>query len=245
MSNKVGSIGVFGGTQTFLVTNNPASGFTAGNTPALVGFIGDNGMVCNNPPIILSDQASGDLCLTTFDTSGTMRFGIGVDTASLLELTASALTVNVPTTFASGNVNIGGLETSSITNANLLTTNTLRVVSNAEVDGHLLSVGTAPTVAVGAGSGSGATAAIVAGSTDVRGAVSLGTGTSTAANSDLFTVTFHAAYTAIPWVVIGRNDGQAVGAFYLSAISDTAFTVRSAVALTASVPYTLTFHAIG
>jgi hypothetical protein len=158
----------------------------------------------------LSDTIDGDVFLAALGSSNAVRLGISGG-ASLLALTASGLTVNAPTTFADGNVNIGGLETSSIGNANLLTTNTLRVVSNAEFDSHILSVAaTAPTVAVASGAGTGASASLGSGSTDTRGTITLNIKSSGGSAGNWATVTFANPYTAAPVVVFSMNAGSGV-----------------------------------
>lgn len=117
------------------------------------------------------------------------------------------------------------------------------------VDLFTLNVGSAPSIAAGAGAGTGPTVSVVAGSTDRAGTVSVTTGTSPTAAGVVATVTFSSAKAAAPTVVIltpGNVNGAALqSSFYVSSKSATGFVIQHrGTSLTAAVNYQLFYLVI-
>jgi hypothetical protein len=97
-------------------------------------------------------------------------------------------------------------------------------------------IGTAPGAAAGANNGSSPPApTVVAGSTDGRGSVQFGSGT-TPAIGEQVVVTFSQPYGAPPVVTLsgGNAATSALGALYPAAVDANGFRVRCTVAPTAS-----------
>jgi hypothetical protein len=96
------------------------------------------------------------------------------------------------------------------------------------VSGHLnFAGGTAPTAAAGANAGTGPPAPVVfAGSNDTRGRISFGTGTAPASGS-MVVVTFAAAYTTAPFVILTPTGGATANLvlFVQGPLSTTSFNV--------------------
>lgn len=112
--------------------------------------------------------------------------------------------------------------------------------------------GDAPTISGGTGAGTGS-AVTIAGS-DVRGVISLTTGSSPATSATVFTLTFSKAYTAAPKMVIlqAENDlaqaltGAGAVRAYSSDITTTTFVAKIGTpALAASQTYKWTYLVIG
>ncbi|MDQ2727583.1 MAG: hypothetical protein M3Y91_06915 [Actinomycetota bacterium] len=103
--------------------------------------------------------------------------------------------------------------------------------------GHVLSAGTTPTVVNGAALGAGPPAAsVAAGSTDTRGQVGLGTGT-TPATGAAASVTFAAPFATPPTVILGRGSPTTPAAQpYVVSTATTSFVIGFAVAPAASQP---------
>jgi hypothetical protein len=88
--------------------------------------------------------------------------------------------------------------------------------------------GPAPGAAAGANNGGSPPApTVVTGSTDGRGSIQFGSGTTPAAGEQIV-VTFAAAYAAPPVVALsgGNAATSALGALYPGAVSTTGFTIR-------------------
>jgi len=197
--------------------------------------------------------ASSTIFVGTFNTrSGTVVPASGDYTAAMVTnaLDKSTLALQVMT----ASLQVPDVQSLSIENSNTISTNSLVVTANALFSGHLLSNGTAPTVTVGSGAGGGSAAATMAtGSTDIRGVINLTTGTTPVAGSDLFVVTFHTGYLALPVVVLQDMGGGTTGtipAYVLTLIgsggTSSGFSVRSRNALTATNPgYQIAYHVIG
>lgn len=90
------------------------------------------------------------------------------------------------------------------------------------------TTGVAPGTAAGANNGSSPPApTVVAGSTDGRGSIQFGSGTTPAAGEQVV-VTFASPYASAPVVMLsgGSAATSALGAIYPGAVSTTGFTVR-------------------
>ncbi len=100
------------------------------------------------------------------------------------------------------------------------------------------AAGTAPAAAAGAKLGTAPPAlVVVTGSTDGRGSITFGTGTTPpAAEGDLLTVTFATAFLSRPIVKVSSKD--ALGMLSPSEVTLTGFKVRCTATLAASQPNT-------
>lgn len=104
---------------------------------------------------------------------------------------------------------------------------------------RLFNYGAAPTSQAGTGIGTAPpTITVVSGSTDARGGIKFGTGTSVpAAGQDLLYVTFAVAYPTAPIVVITpRNVSTNPLRLYVFSVGTSSFSIRSEVAPAGSVP---------
>ncbi|MCA1593037.1 MAG: hypothetical protein LC754_10385 [Acidobacteria bacterium] len=113
---------------------------------------------------------------------------------------------------------------------------------------HFLSNGSTITAAAGAGAGTAPPAPVVTGATDVRGAVTFGTGATPVAGVQA-TVTFAAAYPTAPVVVIiPANAATAALQPYVTGTSTTGFSVAFGVApaaAQANTVYAINYMVIG
>lgn len=114
---------------------------------------------------------------------------------------------------------------------------------------HLLSLGTIPTAVAGSNAGtSPPSPAVASGSTDTRGTVTGGTGTSPAAGA-LIAITFNQSFVNAPVVnITPANAATAALAPYVTSVSATGFTIAFGSAPSASQPnttYAFSWHAIG
>lgn len=117
------------------------------------------------------------------------------------------------------------------------------------VGGHMLSTGTAPAAAAGANNGTSPPAPVVAASsTDMRGSLTFGSGSTPAAGAQV-AVTFATAYASAPVVVISPgNDATAVLTCSVTGVSTTGFTLTTHTAPTgsqAATVYAFSWAAIG
>lgn len=108
----------------------------------------------------------------------------------------------------------------------------LTVAGGLVIASHVTTSGTAPGVVVGAAAGAGATAAMVAGSTDEAGIISITTNGTPAAGV-LATLTFAVAYAAAPKIVKDIVFAASAGYIaYFNAITPGGFVLEAGVAFT-------------
>lgn len=101
------------------------------------------------------------------------------------------------------------------------------------------------TIAAGAGAGTGATASVATGSSDYFGAITINTGTSTAAGI-LATVTFGNNYAVAPTAFLEAGTAGSAGLqHYVSGTSVSTFVVSVANVPTASTTYTFYYRVMG
>ncbi|MEO5691178.1 MAG: right-handed parallel beta-helix repeat-containing protein, partial [Candidatus Saccharimonadales bacterium] len=120
----------------------------------------------------------------------------------------------------------------------------LDVTLNLTLNGHLVSGGTAPTIAAGAAACTIPTVSVVG--TDTAGKITVGT-QGTCASGTLVTVTFASAFAASPYVSLTpANAAAAALAPYVnnSTISTTSFEIVTAAATTSPSGYVWYYHVI-
>lgn len=99
-------------------------------------------------------------------------------------------------------------------------------------------------VAAGAGAGTSPTVALVSGSSDEFGTVSVTAG-STPATGTLATVTFAEPYAATPFATVAENDSQATQLGVYCTVSTTALTIKGRAAGTQSDVYLVNYRVVG
>ncbi len=169
----------------------------------------------SNKPSSVDEQLGHTDCLTT---------------ATGIQLQAST-----PGTAQTGNINISG------TGVFGAAVSTVKLT----VTGHIVSGGSTPSIAAGAGAGTGPTVSVAG--TDIAGVITVTTGTGPATGK-LAGITFASAFTAAPNVVLTPANANAAGlqAYVDSATtSTTVFDLDAATtAPTASTTYKWYYHVI-
>lgn len=110
---------------------------------------------------------------------------------------------------------------------------------------HLISFGTVPTIAAGAGAGTGPTVSVTG--TDTAGTITVVSGTLPSVSSAIVTVTFNAAFGAAPRVVLWPANASASVLSFLPYVTSTTTTFvvnASTVALGGSTTYLYNYHVI-
>ncbi|MBC7746368.1 VCBS repeat-containing protein, partial [Pedobacter sp.] len=124
--------------------------------------------------------------------------------------------------------------TMTVTVQNLIVSTTLTV------NGHIISGGTAPTVAAAAAACT--TPTVTISGTDTAGTVTVVTGTGCSAAGAMATVTFNTAYTNAPRITLTPRNAlsAAIGSFN-GTVDTTAFTLDSSVTLAGATTYVFNY----
>jgi len=150
--------------------------------------------------------------------------------------TLNALTVDGTATINTLNV------TGSATVSSLTVTTTLST-ANITVNGHIVTSGSTPTVTTGTAAGTGAVVAVTG--TDTSGKLTLTLGSSAAAGN-LANLTFAAAYSAAPNVVLtaGNNNAAQIQEYVTPTTTGFSLNTATNTGLAAGQAYTFYYHVI-
>lgn len=103
------------------------------------------------------------------------------------------------------------------------------------LDGHVITAGTAPTIAAGAAACTTPTVSVSG--NDTAGQITITTGTGCGATGLLATVTFHGAYGAAPHVQLTPRSAQAAGLLVYQTATTTQFTLNCSTAPSDTTTY--------
>ena len=124
-----------------------------------------------------------------------------------------------------------------------LTVVAANITGNLTVNGHIITGGTAPTVATGAAACTAPTVSVVG--TDTAGTVTITTASGCSSTiGTMATVTFRTAFGAgvVPRVILKpSNSNSAMLAIYNGTANNTSFTIDTGTALANSTPYTFNY----
>jgi len=159
-------------------------------------------------------------------------------------------TVTSPTTFQNASDSTAAVQVQNAAGTSILSVDSINMkvtVKDLAVTGHIISGGTAPTIAANTGAGTSPTISISG--TDTAGTITLTTGTSPTVSADVLTVTFATAFSAAPQVVFSAASGSAAAlsgnaAVYATPATGTFKLTTGSTGLTASTQYKWTYHVI-
>jgi hypothetical protein len=193
---------------------------------------------------ITMNQSTGavDLALNTgqqYLWSTLQQFGAGFEVTSGQIMRWSNNTgLSTP---GAGIVDVGNGTQGSTTGSLNLTNVT---ASNSLSTSHIIGTGTKPTFTPGTGAGTGGTVAIDTNGHDSSGTITVVAGTSPAASSIIFTMTFGAAFGTAPHCVISASNASAAaqsGLIFSTSSTTTATLTGGSSPLTASGTYIWNF----
>ncbi|MEO8105554.1 MAG: hypothetical protein ABI602_04450, partial [Candidatus Saccharibacteria bacterium] len=197
--------------------------------------------------VTIGNALSGSITLQT--SNSTTAFSVqNAGGTALLTVDSSANRIIVTTLNATASLLTPLLDTATAIALNIGTTNATAINLNKNVvvaagmtltiNGHIITGGTAPTIAAGAAACTTPTVSVAG--TDTAGTVTVTTGTGCAATGVLATVTFNTAYGSAPRLSLtARNANAANLKLYNGAVSATTFTLD-----TNSVPTDATAYLI-
>jgi hypothetical protein len=127
--------------------------------------------------------------------------------------------------------------TSAILNSSSVPSGQTFTVAGTLAATHIIGNGSTPTAAVGAGAGTGGAVAVSNG-TDLKGTITVTTGTSPSSGGVIATITFATGYSSAPVCTVTPASASAVGTFYSAPASVSSLTLNAgAAALASSTTY--------
>ncbi len=206
-----------------------------------LGAVSLNGVI--NSAATFKNQSDSTTAFQVQNAAGTNQFSINTSTnvttvagSQFIVKNASDSTTEMTIQNASGTA----FFTADSTNMKI-------TVKDLAITGHIISGGSAPSIAANTGAGTSPTISISG--TDTAGTITLTTGSSPATSADVLTVTFAAAFSAAPQVVFSPANGNAAtlsgnAAVYVTPATGTFKLSTGSSGLTGSTQYKWTYHVI-